>query len=72
LTQRLRSAFDAIHLNTQAIAEVIAMAGAGRQELASLLGCLSFNAPLLAARNEHGCVEQLRRGFLQPTYPAIQ
>jgi hypothetical protein len=59
---RLR--FDPLNLDIDALTDLAAIAGAGREQLARVLGGLRFDTPLLHTRDGNGRVEGLERGPL--------
>src|SRR4030095_2364173 len=53
---------DALDLDIDALADLAAITGAGGEQLVGLFGGVSFDAPLLGARDVDGGVVGLQRG----------
>ena len=58
-----RSIFDPFDLDIDALADLAALTGARREQVARLLGRLRLDAPLFGARDVHSGVIGLERGF---------
>src|SRR5215813_2024007 len=58
-----RSIFDPVDLDIDALANLAAVTGARREQVARLLGRLRLDTPLFGARDVHSGVVGLERGF---------